>query len=174
VVLLRGINVGRGNRIAMPSLREALTGAGFDGVRTYVQSGNIVLDADRDAEAVADGVHELIAERFGLDIPVVVRSREELERVVARNPIPEGTELPKLYQVAFLDRAPDPETVQRLAELATVSERLVAEGRELYSFHPDGIARSKLAARIAARSLGVLATARNWTTVTTLLEMAAA
>src|ERR1700726_80732 len=95
VVLLRGINLGARNRIAMPALRELLTSAGFDHVRTYVQSGNIVLGSDATPERLASQCRELIAQRLGLDINVVVRTRDELAEVVARNPLSEVAVEPK-------------------------------------------------------------------------------
>ncbi|MBV9362716.1 MAG: DUF1697 domain-containing protein, partial [Solirubrobacterales bacterium] len=94
--------------------------------------------------------------------------------VVARNPLGDVAVDPKRYQVSFLEAEPDPEVVARMTENAADDERLVAIGREIYSWHPAGAARSKLWAALAGKGLGVRATARNWTTVTTLLEMARA
>ena len=172
IVLLRGINIGPNNRIAMPALRELLAGAGFEEVRTYVQSGNVVLATRRRPDDVARACEELIAAELGLDIPVVVRTRDELAEVVRRNPLGDVADNPKRYQVSFLDAEPDAEAVEKLAALAVEGERIEAIGREIYAWHPDGIARSKLWAGLAGKGLGVKATARNWTTVTTLLEMA--
>ena len=173
IVLLRGINLGPRNRIAMPALRELLTGAGFDDVRTYVQSGNIVLSTRRRPEAVETACEQLIAAELGLTIAVVARTRDELAEVVRRNPLGDVATNPKRYQVSFLDAEPDPEALEKLAALAVDGERIEAIGREVYAWHPDGIARSKLWAGLAGKGLGVKkATARNWTTVMTLLEMA--
>jgi uncharacterized protein (DUF1697 family) len=172
IVLLRGINLGSTNRIAMPALREALGEAGFEGVQTYLQSGNVVLSSRRAPATVARKCKALIAERFGLDIDVVVRTRDELAQVVKRNPLGKVAKDPKRYQVSFLDRKPGREVVRKLEALAVGDERLVADGRELYAWHPAGVARSKLWAALAGRGLGVTATARNWTTVTKLLELA--
>jgi uncharacterized protein (DUF1697 family) len=172
IALLRGINIGPRNRIAMPALREALEAAGFDDVRTYVQSGNVVLSSDAKPDAVAREVERVIQETFGLDIAVVTRTRDELAEVVKRNPLGDVAENPKRYQVSFLDQELDPEVIDKLTAAAVETERLEAIGRELYAWHPDGVARSKLWGRLAGKGLGVKATARNWTTVTTLLEMA--
>jgi uncharacterized protein (DUF1697 family) len=172
IALLRGINLGPKNRIAMPALREALEQAGMQNVRTYVQSGNVVLDSDARPDQLADTVRGLISERFGLDIAVLTRTRDEVAEVVARNPLGDVADNPKRYQVCFLERELDPPALEKLTAAASPSEQLVAIGRELYAWHPDGVARSKLWGRIAGPSLGVAATARNWTTVTTLLEMA--
>jgi uncharacterized protein (DUF1697 family) len=172
VLLLRGINIGPNNRIAMPALREALTGAGFDDVRTYIQSGNVVLSSDATPDELAGECERLIAEAFGLEIPVVVRTRDDLAEVVRRDPLGAVAENPKRYQVSFLSAEPDPEIVAKLAALAAGDERFQAIGREFYTWHSEGVARSRLWAAIADRRLGVTATARNWTTVTTLLAMA--
>ena len=86
VVLLRGINIGSRNRISMPELREALEDAGYDDVRTYLQSGNVVLTSTARAKTVAWKCERLIADRFGLEIAVVARTHGELARVVDRNP----------------------------------------------------------------------------------------
>lgn len=172
IVLLRGINIGPRNRIAMPELRELLTSAGMSDVRTYVQSGNVVLRSDASRDQLARECEMQISRRFGLEIAVVVRTRDELAEVVALNPLGSVADDPKRYQVAFLSDELDPEEAQTLAELAAPTERLVVAGRELYAWHPEGVARSKLWARIASKGLGVTATARNWTTVTTLLTMA--
>jgi uncharacterized protein (DUF1697 family) len=172
IVLLRGINLGSRNRIAMPALREALTDAGFEDVETYLQSGNVVLSSDASQEQVARKCERQIAERFGLDIPVVVRTRDELAKVVKRNPLGKVATNPKRYQVSFLAGKLEPEVVRKLAAVAAPSERFVVDGREIYAWHPEGVARSKLWAALAGKGLGVTATARNWTTVTKLLELA--
>jgi len=172
IVLLRGINLGSANRIAMPELREALTAAGFDNVRTYVQSGNVVVSSEDPPDKVAARCKGVIAERFGLDIDVVVRTRDELAEIVRRNPLGKAADDPKRYQVSFLEDEPEGALADRLAAVAADEERVVVEGREIYAWHPAGVARSKLWAALANRKLGVTATARNWTTVTKLLELA--
>ncbi len=172
IALLRGINLGATNRIGMPALRDALGAAGLDDVRTYVQSGNVVLESDLEPEAVADKCRKVIAETFSLDIPVVARTRDELAEVVERNPLGEVANNPKRYQVCFLADSLEPAVLEKLEGAAAEHERVVAIGRELYTWHPEGVARSKLWSRVAAPSLGVVSTSRNWTTVTTLLAMA--
>jgi uncharacterized protein (DUF1697 family) len=168
-VLLRGINLGSRNRIAMPALREALTDDGLRDVQTYVQSGNVVLSSGDSPGDLAQRVSGLIADAFGLEIAVVVRTRDELAEVVKRNPLADVADNPKRYQVTFLEQELEAATLDKLATLALPDERFVALGRELYAWHPDGVARSKLWSALAKHKA---ATARNWTTVTTLLELA--
>jgi uncharacterized protein (DUF1697 family) len=174
VVLLRGVNLVRRNRIAMPALREALEEAGYEDVGTYVQSGNVVLSSRKSAKRVQSDVARLLADRFDLDVAVLVRTRAELARVVERNPLGKVATNPKHYQVTFLESAPSAEVLRKLEAAAAGKERVVHSGRELYAWHPGGQARSKLAALVAGKGLGVTGTARNWTTVTKLLELASA
>jgi uncharacterized protein (DUF1697 family) len=172
IVLLRGINLGSRNRVSMPDLRAALEEAGFGDVRTYLQSGNAVLTSAASAERVARKCEGAITAAFGLEIAVVVRTRDELAEVVRRNPLRRVAKDPKRYQVSFLARKLDAATVRKLEAAVVEGERLVVEGREVYAWHPAGVARSKLWTLLAGRDLGVTATARNWTTVTKLLELA--
>lgn len=172
VVLLRGINVGPNKRIAMPALREALADAGFEDVRTYVQSGNVVLSSAASAEQLTAQCGRLIRDAFGFDVDVVVRTRKELAEVVDRDPLGDIAADPKRYQVSFLSAEPRAEVVRKLKGLKAPSEEFAAIGKEFYAWHPEGVARSKLWNALAGQGLGVTATSRNWTTVTTLLAMA--
>ena len=172
VVLLRGINIGPRNRVAMPALREALEEAGFADVQTYLQSGNVVVESRAKPETVRTKVEQLIRDRFGLEIAVVVRTRAELAAVVKRNPHAKVATNPKAYQVTFLEQKLPAKTVRELEQAAADGERVVVSGREVYAWHPQTIARSKLWSKLAGQGLGVTATSRNWTTVEALLELA--
>src|SRR5436309_748622 len=98
----------------MPALRDALEGAGLADVRTYVQSGNVLLQSPEEPDAVAQICQRVIAKGFGLEIAVVVRTRDELAAVVERDPLGDVVDNPKRYQVSFLDRELDPAVVERL------------------------------------------------------------
>src|ERR1700681_350149 len=99
----------------MAELREVLALAGFDDVRTYLQSGNVVLSSNASPAKVARTCEQQIAGGFGLDIRVVIRKRDELAEVVQRSPLGEVAVNPKRYQVSFLAAEPDPEAVRKLA-----------------------------------------------------------
>jgi len=172
VVLLRGVNVGPSRRVAMPWLREAMSAAGYDEVSTYLQSGNVVLSSDLPPGELARDCGRLLTGETGFEVEVVVRTRDELAEVVRRDPLGDVAADPKRHLVSFLSGEPERAVVDGLAALATGGERLVADGRELYAWLPDGAGRSKLAAQMGGRRLGVVATARNWRTVTALLELA--
>ena len=147
VVLLRGINIGSRNRVSMPELRSALEEAGFGEVHTHLQSGNVILESHAKAESVRRKVEGVIAERFGLEIAVVVRTKAELAAVVRKNPLGDDAKDPKHHQVTFLSKKLPAKAVQELEEAATVQER-----------HPSGVARSKLWSKLAGKTLGVTAT----------------
>ena len=172
IVLLRGINIGSRNRIAMPALREALETAGFEDVQTYVQSGNVVLSSKTKPEQTARKLERLIANEFGLEISVVARTRAELASIVKRDPLGKVAKDPKRYQVSFLSKKLASAAVKKLEKAAAPDERFAVSGCEVFAWHPGGVARSKLWAALAGRDLGVTATSRNWTTVTKLLELA--
>ncbi len=171
VVLLRGINLGERRRIAMAELRDALQSTGMRDVRTYLQSGNVVLLSDELPKTLERTCEQLIARRFELEVNVTVRTRDELAEVVRRNPLQAVAADPKRYQVSFCSEEPDPDAVRAIAAADVAPEQFVAIGRELYAWHPAGMGRSRLAALLSERRLGTSVTARNWTTVINLLEM---
>ena len=175
VSLLRGINLGAHNKVSMPLLREALAEAGFDDVRTYVQSGNIVTrSSHRSPAKVAKAVRELVAERFDVDTPVIVRSPMQLAAVLAWNPFPDAVAAePKLVQVWHLSGPPDPDALQALLAADTAPDVLVAKGEEIVVHYANGVHASKADRVLRRHPLGVDATARNWRTLTALCELTA-
>ncbi|HEX8745351.1 MAG TPA: DUF1697 domain-containing protein [Thermoleophilaceae bacterium] len=171
VALLRGINLGSRNRVSMPELRELLEGHGYGDVETLVQSGNVVLTSRLSPARLERELQRQIADGLGVDTPVIVRTRDELARVVEADPFGSVADNPKLYQVTFLAEEPPADVARELAELDVAPERIELIGRELYTWHPDGIQRSKVDRLRTSKRLPT-GTARNWNTVTKLLEMA--
>lgn len=172
IVLLRGINVGGHRRVAMADLRALLTSLGYDGARTHLQSGNVVLSSRPAPDRVKRTIEQGLAAEFGVDVEVFVRTRDELAEVIARDPLGEVADNPSRYLVSFLSGEPDAAAVRGAKAAEVEPERFVAIGREIYAWHPDGVHRSKLAKVLSEKRLGVTATARNWNTVTKLLELA--
>ena len=172
IALLRGINLGSTRRVAMADLRDLLTGLGLADVRTLLQSGNAVFTSAKQPATLERDIERAIADRLGLEVPIVVRTRDELAAVVDLDPLGGVADEPKLYQGTFLSGAPDPEGVAALEALDAAPERVEVHGREVYAWHAGGIQRSKLARLIGDKQLGVTCTARNWNTVTKLLELA--
>ncbi|MDN3242786.1 DUF1697 domain-containing protein [Glycomyces tritici] len=168
-VLLRGVNVGGHRKVPMARLREALEAAGFDRVRTYIQSGNIVLDSHRDAGEVGEAVAAVILEAFGHTVPVMVRSAAEMDRIAASDPFAgRGLDESKVT-VAFLS-APAP----ALAVPAGRPEEAHVRGREVWVYYPEGLGASTLDRSGFWKPLGaVQSTVRNLRTVRRLRDMTA-
>jgi uncharacterized protein (DUF1697 family) len=172
VVLLRGINVGSRRRVAMADLRGLISSAGYGDVRTHLQSGNVLLDSDSSPAALSADLERQLLDGLGMELRVVVRSREELADVIARDPLAGVVDDPKRYQVSFLSDALDERRTRELGVADLAPELLVLSGREIFSWHPQGIHASKLAKLLTDQRLGVTVTARNWNTVIALHELA--
>ncbi len=174
IALYRGINVGGHNSLPMKALQALLEKNGCVGVRTYIQSGNVVFESPlRDAAAVEAQLTKLVARSRGFAPRVLVLSRREFERAAASNPLPEAKDNPKSVHLFFLATPPSAPDRKGLDALRSGRERFVLKSKVLYVYTPDGFGKSKLGTR-AERLLGVDATARNWNTVTALLELVAA
>lgn len=165
VALLRGVNVGGHRRVPMADLRRGLADAGLDDVQTYLQSGNAVFSgASDDEDEVAAMVCTVVAKTCDVDCEVVMRTGAELAGVLARNPWPDRASSPKLLNVLFLSAA-----AEARASRIGAQEEVAADGREVWVWYGDGAGRSKLKLELP----GVVVTARNWTTVTALADLAA-
>jgi len=173
VALLRGINVGGHHKVSMPALREVLAEAGFEDVRTYVNSGNVVArSAYAQPAQVSAAVHRVITERFGLDVAVVVRTAEQLAGVLAWNPFPDAAaNRPQLVHVLHLAATPDPERVRDLLAADVTPDQLAARGAEVVVAYAKSSQRSPTEGPL--RRLGVATTSRNWRTLTALVDLAA-
>jgi len=173
VSLLRGINVGGHKKIRMAELRALYASLGFDPVASYIQSGNVVFGgAKGGAAAVTRKIERAIADEFGFDVPVILRTAAEMEAVVRDNPfLAEGADPTKLH-VTFLAEAASPQAAADFASFRVGPDELRLVGREAYLHCPEGLARTKLTPTFMERALGSASTTRNWRTVNTVLEMA--
>ena len=169
---LRGINVSGQKLIKMELLKEMMAMPGVKNVVTYIQSGNIAFDAkEADNEQLALKIEKKLHKDLGYHVPVVVRSIEELNEVIAANPFnkQEDGDKRKLY-VNFLDKAPEQGAHTLLLPYATADEELAIVNKELYLLLP-GAGNTKLNLSLIEKKLGVTATARNWNTVNKMITM---
>jgi uncharacterized protein (DUF1697 family) len=173
VALLRAVNVGGRNRVAMAELRELLEGLGYGGVRTHLQSGNAVFTATgADApERLGREIEGALAERVGLAVKVLVRTRAELARTIAANPLLDVAEDHKRLLVMFLSHTPDPDAWRELAPAEFEPDVFALGERAIYVWYPEGVRQTRLSNAFLERRLGVVSTGRNWNTVTRLLEL---
>lgn len=172
VALLRGINVGGHAKVAMADLRRVVTGLGYDGVRTHLQSGNVVVTTAKSSATVAREMERAIAAELGVEPRVLVRSRDELAEAIERNPLPEAAGDGSRFFVTFLAAPPDAEALGTIDPGDFEPDTFRVSGQEIYLHCPGGIHDSKLAKALSEKRLGVVATTRNWNTVTKLLAIA--
>lgn len=173
IALLRGINVGGKNILPMKELAAQLEGLGLANVATYLASGNVVFQsAASDVDRLADEIKAAIGQNHGFTPQILIRSGQDLQDAIAANPFPEAESQPKALHFFFLESPPADPDLAGLESLKTTTERFKLVDDVFYLHAPEGIGRSKLAAR-AEKLLGVAATARNWRTVSKVMAMAA-
>ena len=171
IALFRGINVGGHHLLPMKELKLVLENHGCVDVQTYIQSGNAIFRSSKsDAASVAKRLTAAVSKSHGFEPRVLVLTRGELESAAARNPFPEARENPRSLHLFFLAAPPKQPDLKSIEALRAKGERFALDGRVFYLHTPLGFGTSKLAER-AERLLRVEGTARNWRTVTTLLEM---
>lgn len=173
VSMLRGINVGPHKRIKMDQLRQCFEALGFEQVRTYVNSGNVVFKAGKiSTSTLSKKIEEKLLSAFGFPVPVVSRTAAELSETVANNPLlkEQTINLDRLH-VMFLSGRLSSSALKNLAQFTELPERSHCIGQEIYLYLPNGVAESKLMKAPLDRLLSVITTTRNWNTVNQLAQM---
>jgi uncharacterized protein (DUF1697 family) len=171
--MLRSINVGGRNRVAMADLSTLVSSLGFDDVTTYVQSGNVVFRGSGASRQVAGRIADRITADLGLSVAVLVRNQRELRAILAVNPYPDADAEPTLHHVTLLAETPDPDKVAKLADQdgRFGDDHCQVLGQDVYLSCPGGYGKTKLNNAYLERNLGVVATTRNWRTLITLADM---
>jgi uncharacterized protein (DUF1697 family) len=177
LALLRGINVGGRNKVAMTDLRDIATALGHTEVATYIQSGNLLFSSSgTDATSIADALETEIAARLGVRPAVVVLSGRDLAQVIRDNPFPTEAN-PKCLHAVFRRDVVDEDGIAAVgaaveqARKAGSRDDATVVGRTLFLHTPDGFGRSEVAAVLARSKVQSAGTARNWATVTKLMSM---
>ena len=173
LALLRGINLGPRNKIRMADLRQLVESLGHEKVRTHILSGNVLFETRRrDARRLERELEKAITKQFGIEIAVLVRTRDELARIVRQNPLPHAAHEGARLFVLFLSSNPSRDRVGEIDPDAFKPEEFAVGDRAIYAWFRQGLQGSKLAGALSDRRLGVTVTNRNWNTVTKLLELA--
>jgi uncharacterized protein (DUF1697 family) len=173
VSMLRGINVGTHKRIKMDRLRQCFETLGFNEVRTYINSGNIVFKAGRSrTSSLSKRIEERLLKEVGFPIPVISRTAAEISNAIANNPFlkERGIDVERLY-VMFLSGPPNSASLKNLAQFTASPERYHCLGLEIYLHLPNGIGQSKLMKTPLDPTFSVTTTIRNWNTVNQLARM---
>lgn len=173
IAILRGINVSGSNKLKMDDLKATLRNHGFEGVSTYIQSGNIRFEySTKSSASLAKEIREIIKNEFEYEVPVIVMQSTELEEVVAQNPFLNQGADESFLHVTFLDSLPAREDLDKLENIQTGEDQFVVYQHWIYLFCPNGYGRTKLTNNFFENKLRLSATTRNWKTLLKLREMA--
>jgi len=176
VGLLRAVNLGGETQVRMDDLRSILSRMGFEGVRSLLQSGNVIFRTDeRNGPALEKRIEDRLAQEFGRRTDVFLRTAEAWDEIVRGNPFPhEAKAAPNHLVVAVLKESPPSEGWKNLENAIVGRERVRAGGRHAYIAYPDGIGRSRLTAALIEKHLKTRGTSRNWNTVARLAALSSA
>ncbi|WP_226654542.1 DUF1697 domain-containing protein [Pseudalkalibacillus hwajinpoensis] len=176
IALLRGINVGGKNKIKMAELRDALSSDGFQNVKTYIQSGNVLFESEEAENLLRKKMEEIIAKQFGLKVPIVLRTAIEWKNIIENSPfhdeqISKAKEVAtgESFYVAMLAEPLLKESEQKLLTYVSETEKCEIRGREIYLLFYDSIRNSKLASYVTRSN--EYATVRNWKTINKIDHM---
>lgn len=170
IVLLRAVNVSGKNIIRMAELKKVLSDEGFMEVQTYIQSGNIILRSTKSSSEVKSNVQRLISEKFACDVEAIVTERDQLVKVLEKNPFP-AEYPPNRVFVTFFDRNITSDQILTLKDFDAGEEKFSICETNLYFYLPDGAAKAKLSNNFFEHKLKVKATSRNISTIQNLLKM---
>lgn len=172
IVLLRGVNVSGANRVPMAELKAALAKAGYGDVRTYINSGNAVMTGTGTAGAVETEVEGILARRFKVDVPVMVRTAKHWATFAAGNPFPDAPG--NLLYLGLAKAKPKADVVAALAKYAAKDDRIERVGEGLWIWFAEGAGKSRITSTVLDRTAGSPVTLRNWNTVQRLAALAKA
>jgi uncharacterized protein (DUF1697 family) len=174
ISMLRAVNLVSHNRIKMDDLRALYESLKLEDPHTYIQSGNVIFRTREENSAqLAKKIQAAIEQRFGFRTEVILRTTKEMRSAIAASPFAKRRGLePGKILVTFLTTEPGPEGHAKLASLKKHPEELHLKGRELYIYFPNGMGKTKLPWSAVEKLLQVTGTARNWNSVTKMLQMA--
>ncbi len=172
IALIRGINVGGHNKVNMKTLRDAMEENKFKEVRTYIQSGNIVLQSNaKSVESIETAISKLLKTHFDVNVPVIVRDEKEWKTTVKRNQFLKSTDdLSKLF-VTFLSEKPSRADVKATSLIHYPHDDFMIDGKDIYMFCKDGYGKTDIPNTFFERHLKVKGSTRNWRTVLELEKM---
>ena len=171
LALLRGINVSEQKIIKMKELADALSKAGFNNVRTYIQSGNVIFDSSKKSNsALSKDVSKVIFNSFGHDVDVIVCSQKELTNIIEKAPFKKKDLGKKLY-VSFLAEKPDVERTKLIKSLSTASETFVLNGTAIYTTRDPKLPFDKTVLGVLDKKIKMTITTRNWNVVNKISEL---
>lgn len=174
ISLFRGINVGGNQKIRMDELKALHVSLGLKNVVTYIQTGNVLFTSDDTADLaqLTKHIEDGFAQKFGFRVNVMVRTKDQLQEIIAHNPFQnQPTKESKWIVVLFLATHPEHTALEDLQKVYAGPEELHLTGQELYIYYPNGIGRSKLTNTLLEKKLKTSGTGRNWNTILQLQKL---
>lgn len=172
ITLLRGINVSGHKKIKMSELKSLFENLGFQNVKTYIQSGNVIFSSKDDSkQKLETKISSGIKKNFGFDVTILILNKEEIEHVFRTNPFIKMKKDNERLYVTFLEKIPPDENIKLLESKDYSPEEYIIDGKFIYLFFPNGYGNAKLNNNLFENKLKVAATSRNWKTIKTLLEL---
>ncbi|NRA83526.1 MAG: DUF1697 domain-containing protein [Gammaproteobacteria bacterium] len=174
ISILRGINVGGHKKIKMTDLKDLYCALGLKNVETYIQTGNVIFSSEDNNEQLKTRLEQAINQHFGFEVPVIVRSNNQFNTLLSSLPFEglniedDGTKV----LLTFLSAQPNAELVRAIAQYVVAPEQLVIDGATAYLHCPNGYGKTKLTNNFIEKKLQVIATTRNWKSVTKLAQLA--
>lgn len=175
VSFLRGVNMTGHNSIKMTDLTALYRSMGLSDAETYIQSGNVIFSdiGDITPSALSVNIEQAILERFNFNIPVMIRTRQELKNLFSSNPFLGETKFdPSKMAVLFLHDEPSDAQIQKVANIDYPPDKFKIVGREIFIYCPNGFGRTKIYTNFFEKKMKVSGTGRNWKTITTILGIA--
>lgn len=174
IAILRGINVSGQKKINMKELKDVLGNLGFDAIKTYIQSGNVVFNYDPDkSDKVASEIELAIKNHYGFDVTVLIRTRAELLDCIKVNPFNAKPDLDsKQLYATFLSHQPQAENIEKILAFESDADEFILLDKTIYVYCPGGYGTTKLSNNFFENKLKVRATTRNWRTINELSRIA--
>ncbi|WP_107038648.1 DUF1697 domain-containing protein [Brumimicrobium mesophilum] len=171
IAILRGINVGGKRKILMADLKSMLSDIGIPNAVTYIQSGNVIFESEKDNLAISHQIEVAILKKFGFEVPAIVRTAEELKQSIKSNPFyDDETDITKLV-LTFLKETPKNEDIETLKPIDSKEDKYVIKEKDVFIYCEGKYHQSKLTNNLFEKKLKVRATTRNWKTVLKLMEL---
>lgn len=174
ISILRGINVSGQKKILMADLKSLYESLQFNEVTTYIQSGNVIFKNDRKIsdKEISKKIEKAIDKKYGFRVPVIIRSKKELQNVIADNPFLKDKNIDsKSLHVTFLSNIPVKTNVESIKDINFSPDKFIIHGKEIYLHIPDSYGKTKLSNNFFEKKLKVSATTRNWNTMNKLFEL---
>jgi uncharacterized protein (DUF1697 family) len=172
IIFLRGINVGGNAKVSMDILKKALIAKEYSNVKTYINSGNLLVSTPQDKIPLIEDVREIIKTQFGISVELIVKTKSELDYILTQDPFDKGNETDNSKKiVAMLSKKIDPEKTQVFKEDSKIEENFYVNGDLLYIYYHNGAGQSKFTNNYIEKKLKVTSTARNWNTILKMAEM---